>query len=429
MNNRPTLLVISHYFAPSPLVGAKRFSFLTRELTRQGFDIHVIANEIRESPHGREDNSLPVHCNVHRVANPLELPFKSAGKVRGWRRVANALFTRLLAPVGVDFFWARAAARKALEVARRLPAGTEGIVIATTPPHAALIAGAQVARHLGWPLVLDYRDPWSGYEWPQWHRGNVAQKVARSIEARLVRRSAARVLNTPSMRQWFERTFPSAPRDRNFVIPNGFDPVELQAPPPDDGTMRIVHAGDIYGSRSLVPLLRAVRNVGLRHPQRRIVLTNYGPLPPRELDAIHEAQLDEYVEQLPRVPFARLFAQLQRAHVLLAVVSEHMAYSTPYKVYDYMATGRPILALAPADAALHDLLAESGAGESAEPQDIEAIERVLERFLYGEAVQNAARVDRFRWVNLAQQYRGVIEAVASGSRAEPAPSRAATADS
>jgi len=193
--------------------------------------------------------------------------------------------------------------------------------------------------------------------------------------------------------------------------------------------MHIVHAGDIYGSRSLVPLLRAIRNVALRHPQRRIVLTNYGPLPPRETRKIRDAQLGEYLEELPRVPFAELFAQLQRAHVLLAVVSEHMTYSTPYKVYDYMAAGRPILALAPPDAALHDLLAESGAGESAEPQDIEAIERVLEKLMFSAAPPTAARVDRFRWVNLAQQYRAVIEAVSPETVKAPAPPGAATVDS
>jgi glycosyltransferase involved in cell wall biosynthesis len=97
---------------------------------------------------------------------------------------------------------------------------------------------------------------------------------------------------------------------------------------------------------------------------------------------------------------------------LLAVVSEHMTYSTPYKVYDYMAAGRPILALAPQDAALHDLLEDSGAGASADPQDIAAIEAALERMLFGPAPANAARIEKFRWVNLAQQYRAVIDSVA-----------------
>jgi hypothetical protein len=104
-----------------------------------------------------------------------------------------------------------------------------------------------------------------------------------------------------------------------------------------------------------------------------------------------------------------LFAELRRAHLLLAVVGDHMIYSTPYKVYDYMAVGRPILGLAPRGAALFELLAVSGAGTSVEAGDSAGIERALEKFLVGEATPLRARVARFRWANLAQQYRQVIE--------------------
>jgi hypothetical protein len=407
MTARLPLLIVSYHFAPSPLVGAKRFSFLTREFTRQGYDVHVITNEIRDSAHGREDRSLPMHGTVHRVADPSEF-LGLKGKSRGWRRPVNSILRRLLAPVGVDYFWANAACDTALAIARRLP---PGVVIATSPPHAALLAGARIARQLGWPLVLDYRDPWSAYDWPEWHRGGLTQSLGRHIEGRLIARSSARVLNTPNMRQWFERIFPSAPHSRNFVIPNGFDAVPLQAEPDSTGTLRIVHAGEIYGSRTLVPLLRAIESLSRRHPARPIRLTTYGALPSAERQRIRAARLDAYVEERARIPFAALFPELQRAHLLLAVVSEHMTYSTPYKVYDYMAAGRPILALAPPDAALHDLLAESGAGESVEAQDSAGIERVLEKRLFGPTTSNAALTERFRWVNLAKQYQSVIETV------------------
>lgn len=407
MSVRPTLLIVSFHFAPSPLVGAKRFSFLTREFTRQGFDVHVISNEVRDSAHGREDQSLPLHGTVHRVPDNVDGLFRFKERNGGWRRPANAVLRRLLSPVGTDYFWSRAATRKALEVARNL---SPGVVIATSPPHAALIAGERIARKLGWPLVLDYRDPWSAYDWPEWHRDGLTQWFGRRVETRLVKRSAARVLNTPSMKQWFDRSFPFAATTRNFVVPNGFDAVPLQAEPSAEGPLRIVHAGEIYGSRTLVPLLRALHLVAPRNP-RPLRLITFGALPNAERRRIQEAGLAAYIEERPRIPFASLFPELQRAHLLLAVVSEHMTYSTPYKVYDYMAAGRPILALAPRDAALHDLLAESGAGESVEAGDVPAIARTLERMLLEPATSNAARIDRYRWVNLAQQYRAVIDSV------------------
>jgi glycosyltransferase involved in cell wall biosynthesis len=411
MSARPTLLILSYHFAPSPMVGAKRFSFLAREFTRLGFDVHVIAGAPRDTPHGGADHTLPLYGTVHRVPNPFALPRPGKG---WWSRLVNAVFRRVLAPVGLEYFWARAAARKALDVARSLP---RGVVIATSPPHAAQIAGGRVARRLGWPLILDYRDPWSAYDWPEWHRGGLTQWIAARIESRLVRASAARVLNTPSMREWFEECFDSAPGSGNHVVPNGFDAMPAREGPPADGPLRIVHAGEIYGSRSLLPLLAAAARLQARHPERAIRVTTFGALPAAERQRVHDAGLSGFVEERPRIPFAQLFAELQRAHVLLAIVSEHMTYSTPYKVYDYMASGRPILGLAPRDAALHELLADSGAGLAVDPQESQDVENALERLLFSGMRLDPVKLDRFHWHQLAQQYRQIIDQASLTTRA------------
>ncbi|MEO8063230.1 MAG: glycosyltransferase [Pseudomonadota bacterium] len=414
MSARRTVLIVSYYFAPSPAVGAKRFSFLAREFERLGYDVHVITHEMREWTYGKADSSLPVAGRIHRC-DSIRLPLPGKGF---FARAINAVLRKLLAPVGFEYFWARAATRKALEVARDLP---PGIVIATSPAHAAILAGGRIADSLGWPLILDYRDPWSAYEWPSWRRGKVTQWFARRLEQSLVRQSDARVLNTPAMRDWFEKFFPHSPGARNFVIPNGFDAAPAASAPDTTGPIEIVHAGEIFAGRTLVPVLRAMQRVAARHPGRELRLTTYGDLPAAELQRIRAASLEKLVQVRPRIPFDQLFAALQRAHLLLAVVSDHMLYSTPYKVYDYMATGRPILGLAPIGAALFNLLADSGAGQCLEPGDETGIETALEKLLCGDASPVRARVDRFRWSNLALQYRMVIETAAGAPAPAPVP--------
>jgi glycosyltransferase involved in cell wall biosynthesis len=408
MNAKPTLLIVSYYFAPTPLIGAKRFSFLAREFVRLGYDVHVVTNDLWDTPHGREDHSAPLAGTIHRCATLFEVPLKGDGILR---KLANSILRRVLASVGSEYFWARAATRKALEIARKLP---RGIVIATSPPHAALIAGGRIARRLRWPLILDYRDPWSAYDWPLSHRGWFMQWVGARVEARLVRQSAARVLNTPDMRGWFEESFSSASPSRNFVIPNGFDPAPPANAPSATGPIEIVHAGKVHDSRSLLSLLRAVARLSTRHPVRPIRVINYGDLPAAEWQSIRETGLAQFIEERPRLPFAALFAILQGAHALLAVVSEHMTYSPPYKIFDYMAAGRPILALAPPDAALYELLEDSGAGVCVESGDVDGIEQALERTLFSSALVPRSRTDRYRWSNLAQDYLKAIDA-ASGT--------------
>ena len=122
MNARPTLLIVSYHFAPSPLVGAKRFSFLAREFARLGFDVHVIANGINESPHGQRRQfaaASPAPC----IASTRHSRFRSRAAAFCAGSPTRVL-RRLLAPVGMEYFWARAATRKALAVARDLPPGS-----------------------------------------------------------------------------------------------------------------------------------------------------------------------------------------------------------------------------------------------------------------------------------------------------------------
>jgi glycosyltransferase involved in cell wall biosynthesis len=412
------VLIISYWFAPSPAVGGKRFSFLAREFARQGYDVHVITHETREWSDWKTDSSLPLAGHVHRCAERVKLPLTGG---RFLHRLANSVLRRLLAPLGWEILWARAATRKALAVARQYRL-QDGVVIATSPAHAALIAGSDVARQLGWPLILDYRDPWSAHDWPRWRRSVASQWFARRIERPLIRRSAARVLNTPAMRGAFERFFPRAERERNYVIPNGFEAAAGDPPQPStDGPVHIVHAGEIFKGRSLLPVLEAAARLESRFPERPILVTTFGELPVPEQERIRAAGLERFVEVRPRIPFKELFVELQRAHLLLAIVGDHMVYSTPYKVYDYMSVGRPILGIAPRGAALFELLADSGAGECFEVGDRAGIERALETFMRGESAPRQARVDRFRWTNLALQYRQVIEAAAGSSA--PAPLR------
>jgi glycosyltransferase involved in cell wall biosynthesis len=202
---------------------------------------------------------------------------------------------------------------------------------------------------------------------------------------------------------------------RNFVISNGFDPAPDSEAPPVTGPIEILHAGEIFTGRSLVPVLEAAARLRQRHPGRPLRIVTYGALPPQETARIGAAGLENFIEVRPRIPFGDLFAELKRAHLLLAVVGNHMLYSTPYKVYDYMAAGRPILGLAPRGAALFELLADSGAGVCVEPGDAAGIERALEQFMVGDTAPESARVERFHWGSLAQQYCQIIDTVADAT--------------
>lgn len=110
-----------------------------------------------------DDPSLPVVSQVHRM-RALRFFIR-----RGlWARAMPNLPRKLLAPVGLEFFWTglavHAASRLGLQERR-------GVVIVTVPPFSAAIAATRIARKLDWPLILDYRDSWTAYQQVSRSRG------------------------------------------------------------------------------------------------------------------------------------------------------------------------------------------------------------------------------------------------------------------
>ena len=126
-----TVIIISYWFAPSPAVGAKRFSFLAREFARLGYDVHVITHESREWT----DWKIRRVAAARRPGASLRGDAETAARRQG----PAAAGDQRRAAAGCWRPWAgstsgrRAATRKALEVARKLP---PGVVIATSPARA-----------------------------------------------------------------------------------------------------------------------------------------------------------------------------------------------------------------------------------------------------------------------------------------------------
>jgi hypothetical protein len=69
---------------------------------------------------------------------------------------------------------------------------------------------------------------------------------------------------------------------------------------------------------------------------------------------------------------------MSRANVLL-LLQPPGQHSASGKIYEYLATGRPILCIAPSDSLACRLVRDLAAGECASPDDVSEIEAAVER--------------------------------------------------
>jgi glycosyltransferase involved in cell wall biosynthesis len=274
-------------------------------------------------------------------------------------------------------------------------------------PFTSHLAGLILKRLKKRPWVAEVRDGW--YHWnraifpdyPAWR--NVFE---RRLEAAAVRSADRVILVTDRMAKAFRSQYARLPTDHFAVVSNGFDPAQFTAPVPAERAQNwtVLHAGALYYGRSLAALLEAVRQlIGADQDfARSFRLTLLGTLDPRAQAELAQSGLDQHVHVHGQVNHASALAAMAAADVLLLVanITPGAEATVPGKLFEYLAVGRPILAIAPPNSSTADILVQTGGGWLASAGDPQAIACTLRQaFAEHRAGQpkhtNAAEVARF----------------------------------
>jgi hypothetical protein len=243
-------------------------------------------------------------------------------------------------------------------------------------------AGRRLARRTGLPLVMDLRDPWSlvpalpvELASPLWYR------LAERHERRAVRQATLVVANTEPLRDAMRRAHPESSAEFIAVL-NGCDPLPVASAGPG-GRFLVVFSGNIYIDRDPRPFLRAaarlIRRRGLGPDRFGIEFLGYaGEFGGVPLAALAEAEgVGGFLATHPRRPHREALAFMARASMFLSLPQD-VELAIPSKVFEYMQFPSWMLVLAKRGSATERLLRHTGA-DVVEPDDLEGIERVLER--------------------------------------------------
>jgi glycosyltransferase involved in cell wall biosynthesis len=365
---RHALFIAYHYPPESSSSGVLRTLKHTRYLGRFGWRVTVLTLDRKAYPvtDPRLEEQIPDDVRV--VRTPF-IDVKTRFAIRGHYPSLFAIPDRWIG----WWPWAVAAGKRVMK-------GEPVDLIYSTSPHAtAHLIGWALARHAGVPLVVDFRDPW--YEHPPepgttW----IAQFAARRLERVVVRRADRIVASTARLRDTLATRYPWKPKDKFVAIPNGFDEEDFsdvaQTSRRSSQELLFVHAGNINASfRDPRPILVAVRGAaeaGLVELERmRFRFLGGGPFGESSevRQAVEQAGLTSRVEFLPRVSYEAALAELKSAGVLLLLQSSPDTVDlVPAKLFEYLRTGRPVLALVP-EGATSEIMRDVGGGWVVDPAD------------------------------------------------------------
>jgi glycosyltransferase involved in cell wall biosynthesis len=255
------------------------------------------------------------------------------------------------------------------------------------PIATAHLIASDLARLSGLPWVADFRDPMAQDEYPK----NATEWASyRKVEELTVRQSAALTFTTPGARDYYLARYGESLSARAHIVANGYEEnVFASLPTPtrrhDDGVLVLLHSGLLYPwERNPLPFLRALGRLGQAgfwrtHPTR-FVFRGSGH-DEHFLQVISDLGLNDLVEFRPRIDYRSALVEMLSADALLLFQARNSNFQIPAKTYEYLRTGRPLLAIVDPAGDTATLLRDHRHCEIVDIEAESAIRHSLERFI------------------------------------------------
>jgi glycosyltransferase involved in cell wall biosynthesis len=285
--------------------------------------------------------------------------------------------------------WTEPATAEGLRIVKAAP-GVD-CLYASGPPFSALVVGARLKERTGLPFVVDFRDAWTGN--PVLMKGLSQWALARNfeIEARVIEAADVLIGVAPGIIDYYRATYPGHAHKLRLLT-NGYDPDDfcgIESVPPSD---RLVfsHVGELSSTRDPSTLLTALASVKKANPDTNVRMQFVGYRDPRlavGMDRqIAKLGLESVVRCQGPMPHDEAIRVMRSSHVLVfqsAFKSDDpvLGRTYPGKIFEYMAAGRPILAIVP-EGPSAELVLQSGCGWRVDPSDTRAATRVLNEIVH-----------------------------------------------
>ena len=394
--NPPKVLIISYLFPPIGGIGVQRALSLAKYLPQSGWEVHVLKATNAGGPVIDPDlvKQIPASVRVHTAITP-EIPFAFRQKLWArlnkptsgaagqpskrtpwipWRRMLSNTVKRILSPEP-EILWKPFAVLKASRIIHRHKID---VVVITVPPFSALTVGVALKRRFPeLKVVSDFRDEWLSFYLKdfEFQNSSYARRRAEEIERAAVENSDLVVAVTPTSLAEIRKRYPGESDHKFFCLPNGYDPevfAGFEHRQRLDADILIAHLGTVYGTASPRYYLDALEalpdEIGSRIRTRFV-----GRVSDNERAVLESRKAR--LEILGFMPQAEALRQVEDADYLLLNMSNDI--SLPGKLFEYLAIGKPILAITPRNGEVNRLLEATGAGLCADPDDREGIKALL----------------------------------------------------
>jgi glycosyltransferase involved in cell wall biosynthesis len=419
------VLIITYYWPPSGGSGVQRWLKFAKYLPDAGWEPVIFTPENPDFDLRDESLEKEIPKQLEVIKFPIWEPYQIFSKVKrktqthpgrlleqkekGFLEKA-AIWARanLLVP-DPRVFWVKPSVKFLTDLAQ---SGQFQAVITTGPPHSMHLIGRELKRKTDLPWIADFRDPWSQWEFlDTLPMTSFIRKKHQQLEQSVLKEANAVLTISPTFQGDLEKL---ARRKINLLtngydpadIPTGFSPKEKEA-----GKLHMVYSGIIDAIRNPIPLMEALK-AEFEGGVEKVKWTFVGKVSEQVLAYVkQDAWLSERIHFAGYVSHGEVFGFYAKADVLVLILTDtkNAQGNIPGKLFEYLATGVPVLALGDPEGDSAKILKDAGAGEVLAHADKAGIRKQL-RALMNDATGKikASDLEKFSRQNLSHQLAKIL---------------------
>lgn len=280
-------------------------------------------------------------------------------------------------------------------------------IITSGPPHSLHLIGLELKQKLNLTWLADFRDPWTtiGYH-KSLRLSHFAAKKHKQLESQVLNSADTIIVTSKTTKAEFQ-VLTTKPIE---VITNGFD-IEKVDKQTLDTKFSLAHIGSFLSERNPQILWESLVELCHELPdfKTHLEIKLIGAVSQEVLETIAQFGLHSYLNNLGYVSHAEAVAHQRKSQVLLLIEidSQDTKSILPGKLFEYLVSERPIVAIGPMGSDFAEIITNTNTGvffEYSEKAKLkQTIQEYYTQFLQGNLQSHAIGLQQYSRKNLTQQ--------------------------
>jgi len=421
------VLIITYYWPPAGGSGVQRWLKFVKYL--RDFDVEPVVYTVDNPEYALTDetlqNEIPENIEILKqsILEPNNLLSKLKSKQKdtsvGFLNPNPSFIEKKLHYIRANYFipdsrkyWIKPSIKY---LSNYLKTNNIDLIITTGPPHSIHLIGLGLQKKNSIKWIADFRDPWTDIDY--FHQLPLTKNSLEKhelLERKVLKNADSVLVVGKTMKENFKKF-----NKKIHVLTNGFDSNLINENFELDKKFTFTHIGLMNADRNPIVLWKVLAKMAIKNIEfaSDLQVKLIGKSALEIHTSIKEYGLENIVQFIGYLPHQKVIDHQRSSQVLLLVANNVPSAKgiITGKVFEYLQAKRPILAFAPEDGDLAEIIENTNSGIVIDFNDEEKLKKVMvdlyEKFKQDKLTVNSKSIDQYHRKNLTGKLAKIIKGI------------------